>query len=441
MFESHKICPSCAKPNHVEATTCTTCGVELSTSNPMTSQTNRSHQAKAGYDYRFGENDLQEGSIHIISRPLTILLLTGVFAIMLISIGMWMLSATRELPPTPIMIASNTIPATLSMATVTTGPPTATFSPSPQPTLTPSITPTRSPCVQYIQQGGNLITAIINCGHRSQDVVPTVLALNNISNANNVRVGQEILIPWPTDTPDPFAVTVPPTLDGELQVPAGARDVLVVDSSISAFAPTATPTLPPGVMWHYVQPDENIIVIAVQYKADVKTLSELNREIDFARCDFGETYGGPECLVQLFQGQAIRVPAPTPTPTLSPTIDPNATATAPATATSNVPSIYSPSDREFFYRNEFVTLRWLTSATLKPGDLYRVDVQDLTSGKSYFALTSELSFTIPAEWQGQIATRHDYVWSVSIVAENNPNTILYQTDSHRFVWQGTVESD
>jgi hypothetical protein len=145
--------------------------------------------------------------------------------------------------------------------------------------------------------------------------------------------------------------------------------------------------------------------------------------------------------VQLFQGQAVRVPAPTPTPTLSPTVDPNSTATPTPTATVNIPSPYSPSDREFFYDDELVTLRWLASATLLDGESYRVDVRDLTTGQAFMGLTSQLSFSVPLEWQGRTQNRHDYQWTVGIVNRDNPNSIRHQTSPRIFVWQGLQESE
>ncbi|MDQ7034423.1 MAG: hypothetical protein Q9P01_06180 [Anaerolineae bacterium] len=400
------------------------------------------------YDYRYGETDLLEESVSKRANVYLILSFTLIVVIVLGGLGLFF---TRDLlfsndneEELPASITTNTARPTLDVATVTIGPPTSTFTYTPAPTVTPSVTPTRGPCVQIIQQGSNLITAILNCGHRSQDVVPTVLAMNNLSDANTVRVGQEILIPWPTTTPDPNATPTSIATEAQgLDANSGedAQDVLIADESILAFADTPIPTLPVGVQWHYVQPDENIISIAFQYSADVKTLSELNREIDFARCDFGETYGGPECLVQLFQGQAVRVPAPTPTPTLSPTYDPNSTATPTPTATVNIPSPYSPTDREFFYADDLVTLRWIASATLQQGEVYRVDVRDLTTGASYMALTSQLSFSLPLEWQGSASERHDFEWTIGIVNEDNPTSVRYQTTPRNFVWQGIQEGD
>jgi hypothetical protein len=446
LSESYKVCPICETSNHQKATVCVTCGANLARVTPVSQAKQGINTTRTDYDFRYGETDLLEETVSKRASAYLVLIVTLLAVIVFGGLGLFLttdLFSAENKAELPLVLSSGTVRPTLSVATVTLGPPTGTFTFTPAPTFTPSITPTRGPCVQTIQQGGNLITAILNCGHRSQDVVPTVLAMNNLSDANTVNVGQELLIPWPTETIDPNATETPvPTEAQGLDADTGAaQDILIVDDSIVAFADTPTPTLPPGVQWHYVQPNENIIGIAMQYSADVKTLSELNREIDFARCDFGQTFGGPECLVQLFQGQAVRVPAPTPTPTLPPTHDPNSTATPTPTATVNIPSPYSPTDRQFFYADELVTLRWIASATLQQGEVYRVDVRDLTTGDAYMALTSQLSFPLPLEWQGQTAARHEFEWTVGIVNEDNPTGVRHQTAPRNFVWEGILESE
>jgi hypothetical protein len=447
LSESYKICPICETPNHRNAAVCTTCGTNLTHVAAVSKAKQTVNATRSDYDFRYGETDLLEESVS--KRGNIYLIVSATIATVAIFAVLGLLLTTDILfgdanEEQPLVLTTDMPRPTLNVATVTLGPPTSTLTYTPAPTFTPSITPTRGPCVQTIQQGSNLIMAILNCGHRSQDVMPTVLAMNELADANTVSIGQEILIPWPTETLDPNATATPEPIEVEgldAETDGEAVSVLSVNEAIVAFADTPTPTLPAGVQWHYVQPDENIISIAVQFDADVKTLSELNREIDFARCDFGQTFGGPECLVQLFQGQAIRVPAPTPTPTLFPTNDPNSTATPTATATVNIPSPYSPSDRQFFYADELVTLRWLASATLLDGEVYRVDVRDLTMGTAYQALTAELSFSLPLDWQGTTAVRHEFEWTVGIVQESNPNTVRYQTVPRNFVWQGSQESE
>ena len=126
-------------------------------------------------------------------------------------------------------------------------------------------------------------------------------------------------------------------------------------------------------------------------------LSQLNPEVTFSQCDYGNPAGGPECTVLIYAGQQIRVPAPTPTPTLSPTLSGSETATPTLTATFNAPSALSPADRALFMKNEFITLRWVASGTLSEGQTYRVRVEDMTAGKVYSADTTDLVFHSPRQ--------------------------------------------
>lgn len=344
MSETHKVCSNCKNINPYSAAYCSTCGTKLSDEVVRMPSTG---ERKVAFDFRYGETDLLEGSLNQSAGRLTIILVTVLTLLVIGGAGVLLGSMLRNTDDSaadtsaPIDLTTNLPSPTLNAATVTLGPPTRTPTATPTITFTPSITPTRSPCTYTIPPGGSLFLALTNCGHQSPDVIPTVLALNGLTDSNSVQANQQILVPWPTPTEDPNATpTLVPTIEGEADV--NDAGVEIVDASIRAFAATPTPTLPAGVQWHRVAPQENIVSIVIQYNADVKTLSELNREVDFARCDFGATFGGPECIVQLFQGQLLRVPAPTPTPTLSPTPDPNATATPTATATVNVPNIVSP---------------------------------------------------------------------------------------------------
>lgn len=402
-------------------------------------------QQQTDYDFRYGETDLLEGSVSSTARTFLIIIITVLITLavsgVILAFTMDWLPAPQEENIAPVVEDSPEPP--MPMATVTMGPPTATYTFTPQPTFTPSITPTRGPCQITIQSGGSLIGAITNCGHRSMDVMDEVLALNDIANASQVRVGQTILIPWPTPTDNPNAIPTQAPAEGGASVDdldsrvSADNTVLIVNEEIDAFAATPVPTLPAGIQWHTVSAGENLISVIVQYNADVKTLSELNREVDFARCDFGKTFGGPECIVQLSQGQLLRVPAPTPTPTFTPSPDPNATATPTPTATFNVPSVYSPTDREFFYKDQLVTLRWIPSATLLNGESYRVDIEDTTGDTQYVDFTTDIAYTIPPEWRGTEEQRHDYIWTVGIVNDEQPGEVRYQTEPRRFTWEGS----
>lgn len=441
MADGFKICPICKTANHPQATLCGTCGASLAQVAVVTSVRTNASATTPSYDFGYGETDLLENSL---AKRARLGLFVSLFATLTIVVGLVLVtwlnresllpigeSTAEAITLTPVLL--------VPFATVTEGPPTRTATFTPAPTNTPTETPTPAPCVQRIVAGGSLIGAITNCGHRSLDVLPTVLALNNIADAAQVRIGQEITIPWPTPTPDPNATPAETQMARSFNNSVALNNPLALDTSIDPFAPTATATLPAGVMWHQVAPGDNIITVALAYNANAKVLSELNPEVDFARCEFGERFGGPECLVQLFAGQMLRVPEPTPMPTLSPTPDPNATATPTPTATFNMPNAVSPSNRQFFNVNELIALRWVPSATLRTNEAYRIDVENVTTGERHISLTTDIVFIVPTEWRGKENRRYEYRWQVSIINQSAPDALNYPTEPRLFFWQGTTE--
>lgn len=449
MVESYKLCPICGTPNHRNATMCTTCGTSLD-GVKLVSRARAGAKPDVSYDFRYGETDLAESSLATGTRSLLmgvmlgVLLMGGLGAVFL---GPRLLNDPEGDTSGAAMIASPTRPPMMmaTIATVTPGPSTNTPTATATITPTPTVTPTVTPCTQRVIAGDSLTGIILRCGYRNiADVMPTVMALNDIDDVTRLQIGQTVLVPWPTPTLDPALVptaTLSPTPDLGA---AGLNDVNVLlaiaDDDIDPFAPTPTPTLPAGVQFHTVQPDENLITIAVRYNADAKVLSELNPEIDFARCEFGERFGGPECLVQLRQGQVMRVPAPSPTPTLSPTPSGSETPTPTATATFNAPSVVSPSNRAFFNRDELVTLRWAPTGTLGPNEIYEVRVTDMTTDQSFIGRTNNLSFIVPREWQGEDRLRHEYAWTVSVINVRDPDNPIHRTEPTVFVWQGRLDA-
>jgi hypothetical protein len=291
-----------------------------------------------------------------------------------------------------------------------------------------------------VQPNDDLYAILARCGHRHYDVMlGVVVDLNELEDPSRIQIGQKIEVPWPTSTPDPNAIAT-----AEVTSETSALDAAVAISGeptrSSALAPRPTETMIPGVIWHEVQPDENILSIAYFYKANLKILSELNPEVTFSQCDFGNGAGGPNCIVELSIGQKIRVPEPTATPTLSPTPSGSETPTPTATATFNAPSPLNPADRAFFRNNEFVTLRWVTSGSLSPEQVYLVTVKDQTVPITYAATTRELYFIMPEAWHQPDATRHDFEWTVSVIDSNNPDHPYYVTEPRLFTWQGQGKS-
>lgn len=438
---AQKICPICGTVSHPNATVCPTCGTSLTgVQNEAAKQPKSARPAT--YDRRFGETDLYEGEVKR-SSELLLTLLGGIVLVVLCvgalivalpgltnssgeaptEDGAWLAGATTT---SNAILITNTVRPTLAMATVTPAPPTSTPP------------PTEGPCEYQVQPGDDLITLAYRCGHRSLDIVPEILALNNLSAPEAIQVGQTLLIPRPTPTPDPAGVLAP---TGTGQPDSTVAALFVAEAN--ATPPTATlfptATLLPGIAWHIVQAQESMVGIMYQYNTSAEVLSQINPEIAFSQCDFQYDTGGPACMVFLQPGQQIRVPAPTPTPTLSPTPSGSETATPTATATFNAPSLISPNDRARFGADEIVTLRWVTTGVLGPGDAYRVSVTDETARQAYSADTAELFFILPSGWQGQDGQPHEYRWSIGLVPAGS-DQLRYETQSRAFTWssrQGT----
>ncbi len=434
MTDSHKTCPICEAHNHRNAVLCATCGTTIADVAPKEAGADREARAET-YDYRFGETDLAEASLtgkgRILSAMLIALLLTvaGVAAV-----AVYFANRSPR-SPAIIAVAPPPSPTRLMAPSITPGTPTATFTISPVPSPVPSETPTPAPCIRQVAEGDSLIAIILRCGHSNLAILPTVMALNDIADETRIQIGQEIAVPHPSPTVDPAATPAP-----EDSASTRTRQDALTRLAFDPFAPTLTPTLLPGLMWYVVQADDDMIYVASIHEISMKTLSDLNPEIAFSLCDFSEVYGGPECTVQLFVNQKIRVPAPAPTVTTVATSTGSETPTPSPTATFNAPLAQSPADEAFFSSTERVTLRWVGTGTLSQGEVYRISLANMDSGARYTADTQELFLIIPAEWQSQNEGSHRYSWQVSVV-ESDSDTTAYTTDPRSFVWQGSGRSD
>ena len=438
LSEAFKICPICETRNQRYAALCATCGATIADVAPQEPNPDRG-SAESHYDFRLGETDLAEESLSRTGRILSALLILFI-VLSLAGIAFTVIaSRSSAIATTGADGLPTAKPTRVAGPTVTPGPPSATFTLSPTSTAAPTTTSTPAPCLRKVEAGDSLIGIVMRCGHRKLDILPTVMHLNGIADEALIRIGQEIVVPLPSPTPDP-AATALPTDSGEID--SASADSRAIELALLAFdplAPTETPTLLPGLMWHTVQPDENMIVIALQYKTDAKALSDLNPEIEFLLCDFGFDYGGPECTVQLFQGQRVRVPAPTPTMTPIPTASGSETPTPLPTATFNAPIAQSPPDEAFFSALEQVTLRWVATGRLSATEVYRIVLTDTDTGARYTAETRELFHILPDAWRPNDLNSHVYAWRVSVL-DTSSDRVSHTSAERSFVWQGTGQS-
>lgn len=429
MTDTQKICPICDARNHRNAVLCNACGTTIV--EVASQQDADDSQARAPlYDYRYGETDLAEASLtgkgRIFSVVLVAMLLTVAGAVAVA----WRLSNHTGAQPVSLAQIPTQSPTRVMAPSITPGTPTATFTISPVPSPTPSETSTPSPCIRKAADGDSLIAIILRCGHSDLSILPTVMAINGIADETRIQIGQEISVPHPSATAAPDS-----TPETEDSAAANTGEDELTRLAFDPFAPTLTPTLLPGLQWYFVKADEDMIYVAAIHDINIKTLADLNPEIEFSLCDFGEIYGGPECTVQLFVNQQIRVPAPEATATASVAAFGGNTPTPTATATFNAPLAQSPADEAFYSPLEQVTLRWVGTGALGANQVYRIALTNIDSGAQFAAETQELYFIIPATWQSPNAGSHRYSWQIS-VANSDTGLITYSSETRTFVWQG-----
>lgn len=450
LAQAQKRCPICETQNPKKAAYCMNCGASLTHAEVEVREPSRTN--RQGYDFRYGETDLSEDGLRGKAR-LYLLIILSIFIIALVMIVVFWVRPTFIAPATPTITPSPTLDITLtpsptlSLATVTQGPPTLTPTQTPSPTLTPGPTNTPEPCLQTVGAGEGMLALISRCGHINLDVIPLVVQMNGLSDENDLRAGQTIQIPYPTPTIDPNAI--PATLDPAAESNTGESVMVSLDGGMSQsdieatqaidpfFVPT--PTNPPGVANYTVVLNDSIIGIIAQYNTTIDIIDKLNPEMDFFQCEMGQQFGGPACVVPLFEGQLIRVPVPSPTPTFTFTPNGSETPTPTATATYNAPNPLSPSNRAYFRRDEVITLRWSASGTLADNEVYFVTVQNLGEGVAFTGETRDLFWVVPQAWQGAQAAQLEYIWTVSIITQGNPNSARYTTLPLGFTWEGRGE--
>lgn len=431
MSQAIKVCPICQAHNQRGAAVCVNCGAGIEQIAPSI-ETTASRAQSTQYDFRRGETDLAEASLQRRGQLLSACLIVLVVACLATIAGVLLLTDrandSRAAPPVAIVES----PTRMGGPTITPGPPTASHTPSPAPTQIPSHTPTPATCLREVAAGDSLISIILACGHQNLAIMPTVMALNGIADEAFIRAGQLIRVPPPTPTIDPLATPTPSAIPAADSAAAESALALL---AFDPFAPTVTPTLLPGLMWHIVRRGDSMISIAVQYETDAKGLSDLNPELEFSLCDFSAAFGGPECTVQLSENQRVRVPAPTPTQTAIPTATGSETPTPTATATFNAPLLQDPPEQTFFAADEQVTLRWVGTGRLDENDSYRVTVTAADKSVTYSADTRELFFIIPSQWGTTDDARHTYIWQVSVV-DAQSGAVRHASGERSFVWLG-----
>ncbi len=454
-------CPICGAAQPLSARTCSICGAVLPGEHtPVVPMASVEPSARRAAPPPLGDDDLYAGDL--TGRMWRLLLLAGVVLGVVAGVGIgMMIGRANDVPPENGVVptAAQPVPVTVTPAAQgTSSPPTATPLPSPTrpmalllPTVTPAPptftpTPTPGPCYQTAREGDTVLAMAMRCGHRDMAVIDLILEINGLNSPQELQLGQTLEIPWPTPTPsapddtsmqsaplDEVTGTgggAPPPTEAIVYNEFGTPDAL-------AYYRNLEPTLRPGLAWHTVQAGETIMGIAYMYETSVETLSQLNPEVAFLQCDFGERYGGPNCSVMLTEGQRIRVPVPMPTATLTLTPNGTFTPTPTVTPTYNAPYLLSPDDDARFMADQIVTLRWGSTGTLGMDARYVVRLTDLENGEQHMTLTTDLSYTLPEGWQPADGQTHTFEWTVSVATVDAQDLIVdevFFTSPRRFSW-------
>lgn len=323
-------------------------------------------------------------------------------------------TATPTLEPT--LFPSLTPALTLELVALV---PTPTPLP---PSETPTPTETLGPYQHTIRQNETLGYIIQLYGYRDFSVIPEIVALNpNIPNADTLpSAGSVILIPRQTTTPTPQATEPSGAVSAFFNVAPTSRAGLNADIEIVPYT---------------VLEGDTIVGIAANWATTLEVLARLNPDIGFFGCNFEIPSGGPNCNPSLRIGQIVNVPAPTPTPTLSPT--PSGSETPTPTATYASPVMISP-PQDAVVPPGVLFLEWVGVGALLPDEMYLVQIEDITVGKTFAAVTRSTSYALPDTLIPSDGQIHTIQWTVTIARRNEQGryaVISGQPVIRRFQWQ------
>ncbi len=457
---NHQRCPNCGANNPGNVAECLICGTLLSSRKAATPTKSPSEgkkvNFKATYNPDEGEDDLMVRGIW--NSP--VMTIVGLLLCLLATGGaivagvMFIPDEDKEATSQAELIASGTAFTGTPDNSPTPAPTALPTNTRPAPPLLPTITVTASntpeptPCTKIAGAGDTLYGLAQECGHRHFAIVQVILTLNpQVECENCLAQGDTVVIPWPTATTDPNAGAALPA--GENDNSTG--DVLVVAQDASGEAASnefgtpdvlatlyVEPTLRPGLAWHIIQTDETLYTIISIYNADAKVIADLNPEIEFLQCDYGEKFGGANCSVFFSIGQRIRVPVPPPTATLSPTPSGSETPTPTITPTYNAPQPYQPIEDAAFDSDSLVTLRWTATGTLDINENYLITVTNLDTDEIFRARTRDQFLILPEDWQlgGDKAQEFEWIVEIAVLDGDQILSTRQPTIPRHFSWGG-----
>lgn len=288
------------------------------------------------------------------------------------------------------------LPRTAEQPAVATATPravaTETPSPSPRPTRTPSPTATMTPSptftplppiIHVVAKGesAGIIARQYGVSERA------VLEANGLQPDSIIRIGQELIIPRPTPTPEPPATQAPQ---------AG--------SPASTPPATGSPALAPGEQTYTVQSGDTLSDIAKKVSSNVNLLMSRNNIKD-------------PSLLRV--GQVIIIPAGTPTPLPTPTFRPTSTPT-PGPPYGPPALLWPPDGTVFRGESAVVLVQWASLGLLAPDEWYVVRVRQggRVVGEQW---TKANAWRLPAALRPPAdAPDHRLTWEVLVMRQKGP---------------------
>jgi len=214
-------------------------------------------------------------------------------------------------------------------ATVT---PTLTTTPSNTATMTPLPTWTPLPPIEYTVKDNE---TCLDIALQFNTSVQSIILANNLNTSCLISPGIVLQVPQPTLTPSPVPTATPEAFIADVEM-CTQTDTIIVEANMTLSS------------------------IAANYNVSMSDIRIYNNL--------------PNDIVR--QGDRLIIPLCDRLPTAGPTLTPTPLPPYPA------PNPLLPrSGAAFAATDEAVTLQWASVASLFPGEVYRVVVQDLTSAE------------------------------------------------------------
>ena len=263
-------------------------------------------------------------------------------------------------------------------ATVT---PTLTTTPSNTATMTPLPTWTPLPPVEYTVKDNE---TCLDIALQFNTSVQSIILANNLNTSCLISPGIVLQVPQPTLTPSPVPTATPEAFIADVEM-CTQTDTIIVEANMTLSS------------------------IAANYNVSMSDIRIYNNL--------------PNDIVR--QGDRLIIPLCDRLPTAGPTLTPTPLPPYPA------PNPLLPrSGAAFAATDEAVTLQWASVASLFPGEVYRVVVQDLTSAdeKILVDYVSDTKYILPASFRPVDTTPHIFQWSVSVARQINsdPNNPIFE---------------